>query len=344
MKPSEIKMVPIDKIVANPFRDLANYPVIRSKVDTLKASIATVGMWESIIARPKDNHYEQAFGHQRLTAAKEMKLTEVPVIVRDLTDEQMVQFMGRENGEDYSADFLVMLNTWEAGVKFSGSVRKNLKAVDIARLLGWMEMKGSTGQDQMNQIARACAGAVALIEGGYIERKDLDGLTVSAARHIVERALSRMDSISKMGKLSGAEAKDIEHAKTMVGRGVKETVKEAKKGTVPASQIGSRVDVNTMRAAGRSKEKATPLFDAFGHKLATDLRKVLESDGAADRLNEIAKALKYVTDEGDKVILRRIDYELSELGARADRWRKRLTPKNIQSFPAQSQIGGPRNG
>ena len=29
----------------------------------------------------------------------------------------MLQFMGRENGEDYNADFLVMLETWEAATR-----------------------------------------------------------------------------------------------------------------------------------------------------------------------------------------------------------------------------------
>ena len=36
------------------------------------------------------------------------------MVVRDLDDKQMLQFMGRENGEDYNADFLVMLEIWEA--------------------------------------------------------------------------------------------------------------------------------------------------------------------------------------------------------------------------------------
>ena len=347
MKPAEIKLVPIDKIAANPYRNLPSYPVIRSKVDSLKASIAAVGMWESIIVRynPETGLFEQAFGHQRMHAADELGIKEVPVIVRDLTDEQMVQFMGRENGEDYSADFLVMLNTWEAGLAYLRAQRaQNPKDIDIARLLGWMRRDGSRETDRMDDIAIACAGGSALINAGHLERKDLDGVSVRTARDIVGRALSRIDSITKMAKLSGATAKDVEHAKALVGKGVKATVYEAKKGTVPASQIASRVDVNTMRAAGRSKEKATPLFEAFGHKLAQDLRKVLESDGAADKLNEIAKALKHVTDEGDKVILRRIDYELGELAGRATRWRKRLTPNNVQSFPAQAQIGGPKNG
>ena len=45
--------------------------------------------------------------------------------------------MGRENMADYNADFLTMLETWDAAVQHleSGSVN-NLQAIDIANLLG----------------------------------------------------------------------------------------------------------------------------------------------------------------------------------------------------------------
>ena len=45
------------------------------------------------------------------------------MIVRDLTDQQMLELMGRENGEDYSTDFLVMLNTWEVLLISSAGAR-----------------------------------------------------------------------------------------------------------------------------------------------------------------------------------------------------------------------------
>jgi len=53
----------------------------------------------------------------------------------------MLQFMGRENGEDYNADFLVMLETWEAVVNFLGLAREKAQDVAIARFLGCTEMR-----------------------------------------------------------------------------------------------------------------------------------------------------------------------------------------------------------
>jgi hypothetical protein len=60
----------------------------------------------------------------------------LPVIVRELSDEDMLKFMGRENGEDYSTEFLVMLNTWEGAVKFAHDHAQKLQPLAIARTLG----------------------------------------------------------------------------------------------------------------------------------------------------------------------------------------------------------------
>jgi ParB/RepB/Spo0J family partition protein len=348
MKTAIIEMVPIDKIVANPFRDLDTYPVVKEKVDSLIMSFKTVGMWESIIARRMaDGSYQQAFGHQRLAAAKTLGLKTVPIIVKDLTDEQMVQYMGRENGEDYRADFLILLNTWEAGLKYASRTEKygkSTKDVDIARLLGWTEAYSDGRTDQMNQVARACSGGHALIDAGHVNRQDFEGISVTAARQIVDRALSRMESINRSAKLSGAPAEDVKHAKSMVGKGVRATTSEVRGGNIPRSQVASRVDVNTMAAAGRSKVKRTPLFEVFGRALVDSVAKMLERDSVAERLAEIVKVIDQVVEEDDRVVLRQLDFQLGEVGTRAERWRKRLATNKVKPFPAPAQIGGPKNG
>jgi hypothetical protein len=50
----------------------------------------------------------------------------------------MIGFMGRENLEDYNADFLVMLETWESARAYlSAFARKTPQSVEVAHLLGW---------------------------------------------------------------------------------------------------------------------------------------------------------------------------------------------------------------
>src|SRR5262245_20025673 len=128
---TQLVQVDIDLIDANPFRNLKKYPFIERKLETLTRSMKAVGMWERIIARKAGDRYQMAFGHHTLEAGKRSGFKTVPLLVRDLDDEQMIQFMGRENLEDYNAEFMIMLEAWEAASDFSERVRKNAKAVDI---------------------------------------------------------------------------------------------------------------------------------------------------------------------------------------------------------------------
>ena len=176
--------VPMDAIDANPFRRLGDYPYVEDKINALKRSIEDVGLWEGVISRKKDNRYEIAFGHHRIEAARQLGEKGVPMIVRELDDEQMLKFMGRENMEDYNADFLTMLETWEAAVKFGDGRLESSEPLEIATLLGWLDKAGV----RMSPTAAACAAASGLIQGSYIKREALSGLTVKEAREICTRA------------------------------------------------------------------------------------------------------------------------------------------------------------
>ena len=132
-----LSYVSLSSIEPNPFRDLKTNSFDKRKLEALERSIEHVGLWEGLIGRRAGQGYQLAFGHHRLEAARRSELTTVPLIIRDLTDEEMVGFMGRENMEDFNSDFLVMLASWEAARKFL--IPTEIKAgqpLEIARLLG----------------------------------------------------------------------------------------------------------------------------------------------------------------------------------------------------------------
>lgn len=344
---TEIRNVSVDKIEANPWRNLATYPPIRQKVDALKNSIGAVGMWESIIVRqhPTKPAYQQAFGHQRIFAAKELGLKIVPVIVRDLSDEQMLQFLGRENGEDYGTLFSVMLNTWEAGRDFLSVGQKKPQNVEIARLLGWTRPQPQDGKvyDVMQNIATTCAGALTLIEGGYVERSAFDDLPVHAAREIVGRGLTRMEQIEKAAKIQHAPVKEKEQAKRHVATGVKQTIRDVKEGKVAHREIRTTVDTHTMQAAGKEAKDSSrlpPLFSQFCQTLTDTLARTLNGDTISERLRQIAEVIDYVVEPEHKASLRKVTRELDEVSTRARDWNGRLDPDRVKPFPAAVQIGG----
>ena len=321
---SELLSVPIDVIDANPFRLLAHYPYNEHKLETLQRSIADVGLWEGVIARLKENRYEIAFGHHRIEAARRSGLGKVMLIVRDLNDEQMLQFMGRENMEEYNSEFILMLETWEATHKFlSGNAGRSPQAIEIASLLGWTQMQTVRDTAQLNDTARACNAAFALIKGGYLARDDLGGVSVRAGREIVERAQTRIEQLEELGKQGKRSAGEIEGAKQQVGKGAKETVRQHKEGQLSHNELRGQVDVNAYRHARRSK-KTGPLLTVFARNLAGSLAKLLKDDTNAGKLAEIQKVVADITLDEDKQLLARIDFELNALVERSQMWQRRM--------------------
>lgn len=100
---SELKQVRLSDLKANPHRDGKRFPLVETRLALLQESIKAEGFWEGIIAREVDvNFYEIAFGHHRIEAARRVlgKGAEIPIIIRDLSNTDMLRFMERENIED----------------------------------------------------------------------------------------------------------------------------------------------------------------------------------------------------------------------------------------------------
>lgn len=321
----EIVEVDVASIDANPFRLLEKYPYVERKLEALQRSFADVGMWPGVIGRRAGNRFQIAFGHHRVEAARRNKVKRIPLIVQVLSEEQMLQFMGRENMEDYNADFLCMLETWEAGAKFySTTVEKQTQPIAVAKLLGWVRMQGSVTVI-MNPTASACSAAHALISGGYIARDDLSDISVKAAKEIVERAQARIQQLDAMARKTDRSAREVERAKKHVGKGATRVAKDYRAGKRSVNELRGRVDIEAYRGAKDAKQ--SPLFALFARSLADSIHKMLTTDSAAEKLEQITEAIPNMTMEEDKAALRRIDFALAEHEQATARWRKRLAPR-----------------
>jgi hypothetical protein len=252
----------------------------------------------------------------------------VPMIVRDLDDEQMLKFMGRENMEDYNADFLTMLETWEAAVTFQNVTE--IQPIEITRLLGWTQ-KRSGGGDQMNSTADACNATSKLVGEGLVKRKDLVGLSVRQVREICTRAQANIKRVEKTAKKTKRPAKEVEEAKKQIGKAVTKTAKESRRGEVAQKDLRGQVDVNTYRFAKESKKKS-PLFKQFGDQLKNTITKMLNDDATAIKLEEIQSALGDITLKEDHAVVRAIQFELGELSVRADKWSIAMEPNSSSAL------------
>lgn len=293
---STLKTVGMELIHTNPYRLLHVYPWIEPKLDALQRSIDDVGFWEGVIARPrKEGGYELAFGHHRIEAAKRSGLNRVPLIIRDLTDEQMVKFMGRENGEDYKADFLSMLNSWEGAKDFSATAENN---ASIARLLGWMRDGG--GHEKMTRVAESCANAHDLIEAGMLDRDDLTDLSVSAVRDLCAPLIRELKSLALREEhlKKTTEPEKVEQAidtlKKKAATGVKETARDVREGRIASRDVSTTTGAKIREKQSDVVSPVPPDFLNFANRLATGLDNMLDNDSYEFKLKQVLKVIEHL--------------------------------------------------
>ncbi|ACN16269.1 putative chromosome partitioning protein ParB [Desulforapulum autotrophicum HRM2] len=88
-------MCKIEEIVPNRFQPRINF--VEEELEKLKESIIEQGILQPLLVRRNSDTYELIAGERRLRAAQRAKFTHVPALVRDLTDEQMLEVSIIEN-------------------------------------------------------------------------------------------------------------------------------------------------------------------------------------------------------------------------------------------------------
>lgn len=92
------RRIPIDKIVPNP--DQPRRQFVQADMDDLAESIRTKGVIQPLIVRPRqdtDDEFEIVAGERRWRAAQMAQLHELPVLVREFTDTEVLEVAIIEN-------------------------------------------------------------------------------------------------------------------------------------------------------------------------------------------------------------------------------------------------------
>lgn len=90
-----VQEVKIKELRPNPYQPRKIFQ--QEAIDELKQSILEHGILQPIIVRKSIKGYEIVVGERRFRAAKEAKLETVPVVVRELTEQQMMELAVLEN-------------------------------------------------------------------------------------------------------------------------------------------------------------------------------------------------------------------------------------------------------
>ena len=121
------RMVPIDQIDANP-----NQPrQVMGDLSELMASIAEKGIIEPLIVRQRGRRFQIIAGERRYQAAIQVGLREIPIVIRESDDNEVIEIALVENiqRKDLTA-------FEEAEALYSLATRCNYTHEDMARRLG----------------------------------------------------------------------------------------------------------------------------------------------------------------------------------------------------------------
>ena len=121
------RIVPIDQLDPNP-----NQPrQVMGDLSELMASIAEKGIIEPLIVRQRGRRFQIVAGERRYQAAVQVGLREVPVIIRDINDDEVIEIALIENLQRKD------LTAFEESEALHGlATRCNYTHEDMARRLG----------------------------------------------------------------------------------------------------------------------------------------------------------------------------------------------------------------
>ncbi len=180
----------------NRFQPRVNYD--DEKLEELKSSIREKGVLQPILVREQGDQYEVVAGERRLRAAKALEMEEIPVIIKDVSDQEalviaLVENIQREElnaieeGEAYKKLIEEYQYTQESVAKSVGKDRSTIS--NILRLLKLPNDIQSSLQS--GKISMGHARALLGVETEAAQRQIFDliikkSLSVREAEHLVK--------------------------------------------------------------------------------------------------------------------------------------------------------------
>ena len=198
--------LPIEHLVPNlnqPRKDFST-----DELNSLASSIEETGIIQPILVRKNNDTYEIVAGERRWRAAQIAKIHEVPVLIKELTDEEVVKISIIENIQRVDLNPIEEANSYKQLIQDFGYTQEKVSAslgksrsyiANSLRLLSLPESiiiflkegKLTSGH------ARALVGVK---NSEFLARKIIEeSLSVRDIENIVKKGISRSDNIIKKG-------------------------------------------------------------------------------------------------------------------------------------------------
>lgn len=238
--------IAVEKILANPYRNVKHYPIDNAKVNTLVLSINDTGFWDNVLLREapdRAGHYEMAYGHHRLVALKKTNITHIDVPVKKITNTDMAKILARENMVEWTHNasmeqetVRVVIEAYGKGeIEFEVPSNKTNKehfryapnfapstdaqgrpgasdypytVATLGKFLGWIVKKNDGGESGRYKV-EAALNALTLIEKNIVPKETFTALSTEQARHVTaetNRALRETKEPKQAAKVAAGLA------------------------------------------------------------------------------------------------------------------------------------------
>jgi len=207
-------------------------------LESLKASILEHGVLQPIVVRRKEDRFQIIAGERRFRAAQAAGLTEVPVVIREATDDDMLELALVENLQREDLDPIEKATSFKAYLEKThrtqetASARLGVDRSTLANIIRLLELPAEIqAMLRTGLLAMGHARAILSVDSpkrqiDIAERVAREGLSVRQ----VERLAGPLPSAKRKAKRTakGANVRDLE-AKLRDALGTKVLVEEGPK-------------------------------------------------------------------------------------------------------------------
>lgn len=184
-------------------------------LEELKASIRAHGILEPLVVRLRDSHYEIVCGERRYRAARELKLAEVPVTVRELDDKEAYALSLHENIHrdnlspmDEARAYRHLLKTGHASTQADVARFAGVTQARVSQKLSLLDMATEI-QAKVASASKSSPGQLTERHARVIRRLD----SPDKQKLLAERVINQMLSVSETESLVDKMAKPSRPAK-----------------------------------------------------------------------------------------------------------------------------------
>jgi ParB family chromosome partitioning protein len=199
--------IPIEHLIPNKNQPRKNFSI--DELNSLASSIRETGIVQPILVRKINDFYEIVAGERRWRAAQIAKIHEVPVLIKELTNEEVVKISIIENIQRVDLNPIEEANSYNQLIrdygytqeKVSSSLGKSRSYIaNSLRLLSLSEsiIKYLKEGKLTSGHARALVG----VKNSDLLAKRIikEGLSVRDIENIVKKGIAQSDDIIKKGK------------------------------------------------------------------------------------------------------------------------------------------------